>query len=63
MRKDYFSGEYDAAVKESFEKRVEEITKEHPFPKRTEKSKKKKKDKKRKKKKDKFRFKKGDYQY
>jgi len=63
VRKDYFSREYDAAVWDGFEKRVEEITKEHPFPKRTEKSKKKKKGKKRKKKKDKFRFKKGDYQY
>jgi len=62
VRKDYFSGEYDPKVKEGFQKRLEEITKEHPFPKRTEKSK-KKKDKKRKKKKDKFRFKKGDYQY
>lgn len=62
VRKDYFSGEYDPEVKEGFQKRLEEITKEHPFPKRIEKSK-KKKDKKRKKKKDKFRFKKGDYQY
>ncbi|CDG65835.1 MAG: nucleolar protein 56 [Methanobacterium sp.] len=63
VRKDYFSGEYDATIKEGFEKRVEEITKEYPFPKRSEKSKKKKKIKKRKKKKDKFRFKKGDFQY
>jgi nucleolar protein 56 len=62
VRKDYFSGEYDPAVKEGFQKRLEEITKEHPFPKRSEKSK-KNKDKKRKKKKDKFRFKKGDYEY
>ena len=62
VRKDYFSGEYDPAVKEGFQKRLEEITKENPFPKRSEKSK-KKKDKKRKKKKDKFRFKKGDYEY
>lgn len=60
VRKDYFSGEYDPAVKESFQKRLEEIIKEHPFPKRATKSK-KGKDKKRKKKKDKFRFKKGDY--
>lgn len=62
VRKDYFSGEYDPAVKESFQKRLEEIIKEHPFPKRATKSK-KGKDKKRKKKKDKFRFKKGDYEY
>lgn len=62
VRKDYFSGEYDPTVKEGFQKRLEEITKEHPFPKRIEKSK-KNKDKKRKKKKDKFRFKKGDYEY
>ena len=62
VRKDYFSGEYDPAVKESFQKRLEEIIKDHPFPKRATKSK-KGKDKKRKKKKDKFRFKKGDYEY
>ncbi len=62
VRKDYFTGEYDPTVTESFQERLEEIIKEHPFPKRTAKSK-KGKDKKRKKKKDKFRFKKSDYDY
>jgi nucleolar protein 56 len=64
VRKDYFSGELDPSIKEGFQEKLEGITKEHPFPKRTEKSKKKKKQgKKRKKKKDKFRYKKGQYQY
>jgi len=64
VRKDYFGGEFDPSIKEGFQKKLEVITKEHPFPKRTEKSKKKKKQgKKRKKKKDKFRYKKGQYQY
>jgi len=64
VRKDYFSGDYDPSIKEGFQEKLEGITKEHPFPKRTEKSKKKKKQgKKRKKKKDKFRYKKGQYQY
>ncbi|MCC7550799.1 MAG: ATP-binding protein [Methanobacterium sp.] len=64
VRKDYFSGDYDPSIKEGFQEKLVGITKEHPFPKRTEKSKKKKKQgKKRKKKKDKFRYKKGQYQY
>ncbi len=64
VRKDFFSGEYDPSIKEGFQNKLEQITKEHPFPKRTEKSKmKKKQGKKRKRKKDKFRYKKGDYSY
>ena len=64
VRKDFFSGEYDPSIKEGFQNKLEEIEKAHPFPKRTEKSKKKNKQgKKRKRKKDKFRYKKGDYSY
>lgn len=64
VRKDFFSGEYDPSIKEGFENKLEAIKKAHPFPKRTEKSKKKKKEgKKRKKKKDKFRYNKEDYSY
>ncbi|MBP1946785.1 NOP5/NOP56 family protein [Methanobacterium petrolearium] len=64
VRKDYFSGKLDPSIKEGFQEKLKGITKEHPFPKRTEKSKmKKKQGKKRKKKKDKFRYKKGQYQY
>ncbi|BDZ66919.1 NOP5/NOP56 family protein [Methanobacterium ferruginis] len=51
VRKDYFSGDYDPSIKEGFQEKLVGITKEHPFPKRTEKSKKKKPGKKRKKKK------------
>ncbi len=64
VRKDFFSGEYDPSIKEGFMDKLEEITKEHPFPKRTEKSKmKKKQSKKRKRKKDNFRYEKGAYYY
>ncbi|NYB51861.1 MAG: ATP-binding protein [Methanobacteriaceae archaeon] len=62
VRKDYFSGELDPSIKEGFEEKLEKIKKDHPFPKRTEKSK-KKRIKKRKKKKDKFRYRKDDYSY
>ncbi len=62
VRKDYFNGDFDPSIKESYQDKLEEITKAHPFPKRTEKSK-KKKTKKRKKKKDKFRYKKDDFPY
>ncbi len=40
VRKDVYSGEYDPEILEGFEKRVEEIKKAHPFPKRTSKPKK-----------------------
>ncbi len=40
VRKDVYSGEYDPTIVENFEKRVEEIKKTHPFPKRSTKSKK-----------------------
>jgi nucleolar protein 56 len=62
VRKDYFSGELDPSIKEEFQRKLEEIKKTNPFPKRTEKSR-KNKTQKRKKKKDKFRYKKGDYQF
>jgi nucleolar protein 56 len=62
VRKDYFSGDFDPSIKVRYQEKLEEIKKAHPFPKRTEKSK-KKKTKKRKKKKDKFRYKKDDYPY
>ena len=42
VRKDFFSGEFDPSIKESFQEKLEEIKKAHPFPKRTEKSKKRK---------------------
>lgn len=37
VRKDVYSGEYDPGIIESFEKRVEEIKKANPFPKRSKK--------------------------
>jgi nucleolar protein 56 len=40
VRKDVYSGDYDPSIVESFEKRVEEIKKSNPFPKRSTKSKK-----------------------
>ncbi len=40
VRKDVYSGDYDPTIVESFEKRVEEIKKANPFPKRSTKSKK-----------------------
>jgi nucleolar protein 56 len=40
VRKDVYSGDYDPTIVESFEKRVEEIKKTNPFPKRSTKSKK-----------------------
>ena len=58
VRKDVYSGEFDPNLKEEFEKRVEEIKKEHPFPPRTKKSQKddkKGKGKKKKKKREKYR--------
>lgn len=64
VRKDVYSGEFDPAIKENFEKRVEEIKKEYPFPPRASKSKKedkKGKSKKKKKKRDKYRKKIKDY--
>jgi nucleolar protein 56 len=39
VRKDVYSGEYDPTILENFEKRVEEIKKAHPFPKRSSKPK------------------------
>ena len=39
VRKDVYSGEYDPTILENFEKRVEEIKKTHPFPKRSSKPK------------------------
>ena len=35
VRKDVFSGDFDSSISESFLKRVEEIIKENPFPKKT----------------------------
>ena len=56
VRKDVYSGEFDPDLKEEFEKKVEEIKKEHPFPPRTKKSKEGKRDKgKKKKKREKYR--------
>ncbi|NYB27522.1 MAG: ATP-binding protein [Methanobacteriaceae archaeon] len=58
VRKDVFSGEFDPSIKTSFEAKVEDIKKAHPFPKRPGKSikpgKKVKKKKKREKYKKKF---------
>jgi len=56
VRKDVYSGDYDPTIVESFEKRVEEIKKANPFPKRSTKSKKleEKKPMKKKKKRDKY---------
>lgn len=64
VRKDVYSGEFDPALKEEFEKRLEQIKKEHPFPPRTKKSRedgKKGKEKKKKKKKEKYKKKIKDY--
>lgn len=46
VRKDVYSGEYDASIKESYLKRVETIEKDNPFPKRSSNSNKKQKSKK-----------------
>lgn len=56
VRKDVYSGDYDPTIVESFEKRVEEIKKANPFPKRSTKSKKleEKETMKKKKKRDKY---------
>ncbi len=40
VRKDVYSGDYDPTIVENFKKRVEEIKKSNPFPKRSTKSKK-----------------------
>ena len=63
VRKDVFSGDYDPQIKESFQKRVEEITKANPFPKRSTKSLKpdKKEKTKKRKKRDKYKKKISDY--
>ncbi|WP_429221466.1 NOP5/NOP56 family protein [Methanobacterium oryzae] len=64
VRKDVYSGEFDPKIKEEFEKRLEEIKKEYPFPPRASKSKKedkKGKSKKKKKKRDKYKKKLKDY--
>jgi nucleolar protein 56 len=53
VRKDFFSGEKDPQIVESFHKRLEEIQKSNPFPKKTTKP---KVSKKKKKKRDKRRF-------
>ena len=64
VRKDVYSGELDPALEKDFEKKVELIKKEHPFPPRASKSKddkKKDKGKKKKKKREKYRKKVRDY--
>ena len=64
VRKDVYSGEFDPSVKEEFEKKLESIKKEHPFPPRTKKTRedgKKDKGKKKKKKREKYRKKVKDY--
>ncbi len=64
VRKDVYSGEFDAGIKESFEKHLEEIKKKYPFPPRTKKTQKDAKNgkkKMKKKKKDKYKKKIGDY--
>ena len=53
VRKDFFSGEKDPSIVEGFQIRLEEITKAHPFPKKSTKT---KVSKKKKKKRDKKRF-------
>jgi nucleolar protein 56 len=53
VRKDFFSGEKDPQITEDFNKRLEEIRKAHPFPKKSTKT---KVSKKKKKKRDKKRF-------
>lgn len=63
-RKDVYSGKFDPALKEAFEKKLEEIKKEHPFPPRAKKPKeesKKGKGKKKKKKREKYKKKMRDY--
>jgi nucleolar protein 56 len=37
VRKDVYSGDYDPEIAKAYEKRVEEITKDNPFPKRSKK--------------------------
>ncbi|MBM4241249.1 MAG: ATP-binding protein [Euryarchaeota archaeon] len=62
VRKDVFSGEFDDSIKESFQKKIEEIKKLNPFPKRSERAQKdKRKTKKRKKEKHKRKIK--EYHY
>ncbi|WP_424354264.1 NOP5/NOP56 family protein [Methanobacterium sp. MBAC-LM] len=64
VRKDVYSGELDPVLKEDFEKKLESIKKEHPFPPRSSKSKednKKGKWKKKKKKREKYKKKVKDY--
>ena len=64
VRKDVYSGELDPDLKEDFEKKLESIKKEHPFPPRSTKSKedkKKGKGKKKKKKREKYKKKVKDY--
>lgn len=59
VRKDVYCGEHDPNIVESFEKRVEEIKKANPFPKRSSKSKKVKDKETRKKKKKRDKYKKN----
>jgi nucleolar protein 56 len=54
VRKDVFSGVFDPSIKTSFETKVEDIKKAHPFPKRPSKSSKSDKKARKKKKKDKY---------
>jgi len=62
VRKDVFSGEFDQSIKYSFESKVEDIKKTHPFPKKPSKSLKSGKKKiKKKKKRDKYRKKYDDF--
>lgn len=63
VRKDVYSGEFDPSLKEDFEKKLEAIKKEHPFPPRAKKSReeKKGKGKKKRKKREKYKKKVKDY--
>lgn len=64
VRKDVYSGEFDAGIKESFEKHLEELKKKYPFPpriKKVQKDGRNGKKKMKKKKRDKYRKKIEDY--
>lgn len=55
VRKDVYSGDFDASIKEDLQKKLEEIKKAYPFPPRTRRSKKEDKKSKKKKKREKYR--------
>ncbi len=64
VRKDVYSGEYDPEIGENFEKRLEEIKKANPFPKRSSKPKKSdEKETRKRKKKDKYKKNIKDYYF